>query len=171
MTLHSKEPGSSGENDDLIEIVHRLEAVTRGCETQEFILRRNEMGQLGFHVQQDGVITEVEPCGFAAKAGLKQGSRLVEVSRPWKSAFYLSKSFISTSAMNETIHVLSNDYYMVVMAATYPMYTAALNGKMNRSVMIAVFNVYAVSVTEFFIIVGRNPLINCFCRFFMFLDL
>ena len=95
VTLHSKDPGSSGESDDLMEIVHRLEAVTRGCETQEFILRRNEMGQLGFHVQQDGVITEVEPCGFAAKAGLKQGSRLVEVSLTMKSTFCFTKSFVN----------------------------------------------------------------------------
>jgi len=65
--------------DDLSEVKQRLEAVTQGCETQDFVLRRNEIGQLGFHVQQDGVITEVESCGYAAKAGLKQGSRLVEV--------------------------------------------------------------------------------------------
>ncbi|CAG7823044.1 unnamed protein product [Allacma fusca] len=45
VTLHSKEPASVGENDDLVEIVSRLEAVTR------------------------------------AKAGLKQGSRLVEICK------------------------------------------------------------------------------------------
>lgn len=78
--MYSKEIGyGSVEVDDLSEIVQRLEIVTQGCETQDFILRRNEIGQLGFHVQQDGVITEVEQCGCAAKAGLKQGSRLVEV--------------------------------------------------------------------------------------------
>ena len=49
MTVHSKEPG---ENEDLMEIVSRLESTTKACETQEFILRRNELNQLGFHVQQ-----------------------------------------------------------------------------------------------------------------------
>jgi hypothetical protein len=37
------------------------------------------MGQLGFHVQHDGLITEVENFGYAWQTGLRQGSRLVEV--------------------------------------------------------------------------------------------
>lgn len=37
------------------------------------------MGQLGFHVQFEGLIADVEPSGFAWQAGLRQGSRLVEV--------------------------------------------------------------------------------------------
>ena len=37
------------------------------------------MGQLGFHVQFEGLIADVEPSGFAWMAGLRQGSRLVEV--------------------------------------------------------------------------------------------
>ena len=43
-------------------------------------LRRNNAGQLGFHVQFEGLIADVEPSGFAWQAGLRQGSRLVEVS-------------------------------------------------------------------------------------------
>ena len=37
------------------------------------------MGQLGFHVQFEGLIADVETSGFAWLAGLRQGSRLVEV--------------------------------------------------------------------------------------------
>ncbi|ODN05612.1 Signal-induced proliferation-associated 1-like protein 1 [Orchesella cincta] len=78
VTIYGKETSSISEGD-LQEIVNRLEIVTKGCETQEFVLHRNEVGQLGFHVQQDGVITEIESSGHAASVGLKQGSRLVEV--------------------------------------------------------------------------------------------
>lgn len=46
---------------------------------QDLVLRRNPAGLLGFNVQQDGVITEVEPYGLASQAGLRQGARLVEV--------------------------------------------------------------------------------------------
>ena len=42
-------------------------------------LRRNNMGQLGFHVQFEGLIADVENSGLAWQAGLRQGSRLVEV--------------------------------------------------------------------------------------------
>ena len=37
------------------------------------------MGQLGFHVQFEGLIADVEPSGYAWQAGLRQGCRLVEV--------------------------------------------------------------------------------------------
>ena len=43
--------------------------------------RRNQLGQLGFHVQHDGLITEVENFGYAWQTGLRQGSRLVEICR------------------------------------------------------------------------------------------
>ncbi len=36
---------------------------------------------MGFHVQHDGLITEVENFGYAWQTGLRQGSRLVEVNR------------------------------------------------------------------------------------------
>ncbi|CAL8090539.1 unnamed protein product [Orchesella dallaii] len=78
VTIYGKETSSISEGD-LQEIVNRLEIVTKGCETNEFVLHRNNKGQLGFHVQQDGVITDIETSGYAASVGLKQGSRLVEV--------------------------------------------------------------------------------------------
>jgi len=69
----------SRSREDLTEIICRLENLSKGCETQRFTLARNDKGQLGFHVQQDGVVTEIEPTGCSAKSGLIQGSRLVEV--------------------------------------------------------------------------------------------
>ncbi|XP_069739268.1 signal-induced proliferation-associated 1-like protein 3, partial [Phaenicophaeus curvirostris] len=55
--------------------------VTGGCEAVEMTLRRNGLGQLGFHVQADGTVAEVEDYGFAWQAGLRQGSRLVEICK------------------------------------------------------------------------------------------
>ncbi|XP_053553744.1 signal-induced proliferation-associated 1-like protein 1 [Bombina bombina] len=67
--------------DDIKEIVKRLEIITKGCETVEMTLRRNGLGQLGFHVNYEGIVAEVEPYGYAWQAGLRQGSRLVEICK------------------------------------------------------------------------------------------
>ncbi|XP_077469244.1 signal-induced proliferation-associated 1-like protein 2 isoform X4 [Stigmatopora argus] len=67
--------------EDIREMVQRLEVTTRGCETIEMTLRRNGLGQLGFHVNFEGIVADVEPFGFAWKAGLRQGSRLVEICK------------------------------------------------------------------------------------------
>ncbi|XP_036980473.1 signal-induced proliferation-associated 1-like protein 2 isoform X5 [Acanthopagrus latus] len=67
--------------EDIREMVQRLEITTRGCETSEMTLRRNGLGQLGFHVNFEGIVADVEPFGFAWKAGLRQGSRLVEICK------------------------------------------------------------------------------------------
>lgn len=58
-----------------------FQIATRGCETTEMTLRRNGLGQLGFHVNFEGIVADVEPFGFAWKAGLRQGSRLVEICK------------------------------------------------------------------------------------------
>lgn len=50
-------------------------------QTTEMTLRRNDVGQLGFHIHYDGIVSDVEPYGFAWKAGLQQGSRLVEICK------------------------------------------------------------------------------------------
>lgn len=55
--------------------------VTRGCEAGEMTLRRNALGQLGFHVNFEGVVADVEPFGFAWQAGLRPGCRLVEICK------------------------------------------------------------------------------------------
>ena len=47
----------------------------------EMTLRRNGLGQLGFHVNFEGIVADVEPFGCAWKAGLRQGSRLVEICK------------------------------------------------------------------------------------------
>ncbi|XP_038621413.1 LOW QUALITY PROTEIN: signal-induced proliferation-associated 1-like protein 1 [Tachyglossus aculeatus] len=65
--------------EDIREIVRRLEFVTKGCESVEMTLRRNGLGQLGFHVNYEGIVADVEPYGYAWQAGLRQGSRLVEI--------------------------------------------------------------------------------------------
>ncbi|XP_064343943.1 signal-induced proliferation-associated 1-like protein 2 isoform X1 [Camelus dromedarius] len=67
--------------EDMREVVQRLGIMTRGCETVEMTLRRNGLGQLGFHVNFEGIVADVEPFGFAWKAGLRQGSRLVEICK------------------------------------------------------------------------------------------
>ncbi|XP_068601225.1 signal-induced proliferation-associated 1-like protein 3 [Brachionichthys hirsutus] len=66
---------------DVREVVQRLKSLTVGCETVDMTLRRNGLGQLGFHVRLDGTVAEVEEYGFAWQAGLRQGSRLVEICK------------------------------------------------------------------------------------------
>ncbi|KAM4697109.1 signal-induced proliferation-associated 1-like protein 3 [Rhinophrynus dorsalis] len=70
-----------GNAEDIKEIVQRLKIMTTGCETVDMTLRRNGLGQLGFHVKYDGTVAEVEDYGFAWQAGLRQGSRLVEICK------------------------------------------------------------------------------------------
>lgn len=50
-------------------------------QTQEMTLKRNGLGQLGFHIQMEGIVTDVENYGFAFEAGLRKGSRLVEICK------------------------------------------------------------------------------------------
>ncbi|KAK6294908.1 hypothetical protein J4Q44_G00341340 [Coregonus suidteri] len=71
----------SNNTEDFREVVKRLENLTKGCETSEMTLRRNGLGQLGFHVNYEGIVAEVESYGYAWQAGLRQGSRLVEICK------------------------------------------------------------------------------------------
>lgn len=71
----------SNNTEDFKEVIKRLENLTKGCETTEMTLRRNGLGQLGFHVNYEGIVAEVEPYGYAWQAGLRQGSRLVEICK------------------------------------------------------------------------------------------
>lgn len=68
-------------SEDIKEIVQRLQFVSKGCESVEMTLRRNGLGQLGFHVNYEGIVADVEPYGYAWQAGLRQGSRLVEICK------------------------------------------------------------------------------------------
>uniref|UniRef100_A0A8C8JMG4 Signal-induced proliferation-associated 1-like protein 1 n=1 Tax=Oncorhynchus tshawytscha TaxID=74940 RepID=A0A8C8JMG4_ONCTS len=67
--------------EDFGEVVKRLELLSKGSQTTEMTLRRNGLGQLGFHVNFEGIVAEVEPYGYAWQAGLRQGSRLVEICK------------------------------------------------------------------------------------------
>lgn len=67
--------------DEIAEIASRLKAVTDGCETQEMLLRRNQTGQLGFHVNHEGIVTDVEPYSSAWQVGLRQAFRIVEICK------------------------------------------------------------------------------------------
>ncbi|ENN78428.1 hypothetical protein YQE_05105, partial [Dendroctonus ponderosae] len=79
MIIHMRD--TLGDTDELVEIMSRLEAVTNGLKAKEFSISRNIMGQLGFHVQPDGIVTLVENQGQAWQAGLRQNSRLVEICK------------------------------------------------------------------------------------------
>lgn len=70
-----------GDRDEQLEVIERLRAVSNGCGALELSLHRNSMGQLGFHVQPDGIVTQVEINGQAWAAGLRQGYRLVEICK------------------------------------------------------------------------------------------
>ncbi|XP_035986059.1 signal-induced proliferation-associated 1-like protein 2 isoform X2 [Fundulus heteroclitus] len=68
-----------GRWEDSQEITQRLQMVTRGGAATNVTLRRNRLGQLGFHVNVEGVVADVEAHGFAWQAGLRPGCRLVEI--------------------------------------------------------------------------------------------
>lgn len=63
----------------LAALLQRLAAVTPGCETQEHLLR-GPPGERGFAVQEEGIVTEVDMYGPAWAAGLRQGSRIVNIA-------------------------------------------------------------------------------------------
>uniref|UniRef100_A0A3B3YY37 Signal-induced proliferation-associated 1 like 2 n=1 Tax=Poecilia mexicana TaxID=48701 RepID=A0A3B3YY37_9TELE len=65
-----------GRWEDSQEITQRLK-VSRALIA--VTLRRNRLGQLGFHVNFEGVVADVEAHGFAWQAGLRPGCRLVEI--------------------------------------------------------------------------------------------
>uniref|UniRef100_A0A914ZJN7 Signal-induced proliferation-associated 1-like protein 2 n=2 Tax=Parascaris TaxID=6254 RepID=A0A914ZJN7_PARUN len=65
---------------ELVTLLRRLECVTKGDEAKEIIFRRAKAsGSLGFHLEDEGVVTEVEMYQTAWKSGLRQGSRIVEI--------------------------------------------------------------------------------------------
>ncbi|CAN9510040.1 unnamed protein product [Ophioblennius macclurei] len=68
-----------GRWEDLHEITYRLQLVTSGAATMEMTLRRNLAGQLGFHVNFEGIVADVEAHSPAWEAGLRSGCRLVEI--------------------------------------------------------------------------------------------
>ncbi|XP_061462640.1 signal-induced proliferation-associated protein 1 isoform X2 [Rhineura floridana] len=99
-----------GQASDIRDIVHRLQLVTRGCETRELTLLRNGVGQLGFQMDPEGFVTEVERFTFAEKAGLQPGARLVRVcERPLPSLSHAQTGELLRTAKKVTITVVPPD--------------------------------------------------------------
>ncbi|KAB0390863.1 hypothetical protein E2I00_001101 [Balaenoptera physalus] len=73
--------GTTFRKSDVFRDFLLAKVMTNGWETVDMTLRRNGLGQLGFHVKYDGTVAEVEDYGFAWQAGLRQGSRLVEICK------------------------------------------------------------------------------------------
>uniref|UniRef100_A0A0K0FAP0 Signal-induced proliferation-associated 1-like protein 1 (inferred by orthology to a human protein) n=1 Tax=Strongyloides venezuelensis TaxID=75913 RepID=A0A0K0FAP0_STRVS len=75
-------------------LLKRLGSVTNGDEAKEMILRRSKISEaLGFHIQDEGVVTDVEMYHPAWKAGLRQGSRIVEIDNISVSTMSLDQMF------------------------------------------------------------------------------
>ncbi|EJD75290.1 rap/ran-GAP family protein [Loa loa] len=65
---------------ELSALIRRLEGVTKGDEAKEVLHRRSRVSDnLGFHLQEEGVVTDVEMYHTAWRCGLRQGSRIVEI--------------------------------------------------------------------------------------------
>uniref|UniRef100_A0A158Q804 Rap-GAP domain-containing protein n=1 Tax=Elaeophora elaphi TaxID=1147741 RepID=A0A158Q804_9BILA len=65
---------------ELTALIRRLECVTKGDEAKEVLHRRARASDsLGFHLQEEGVVTDVEMYQTAWRCGLRQGSRIVEI--------------------------------------------------------------------------------------------
>ncbi|KRZ26795.1 Signal-induced proliferation-associated 1-like protein 2 [Trichinella pseudospiralis] len=71
------------DDDGLIlnDIITRLKMVTKGYETQEMILRHSPSDVLDFRIQYEGIVNDVDMYGSSWLAGLRQGSRIVEISK------------------------------------------------------------------------------------------
>ncbi|KAM8946313.1 signal-induced proliferation-associated protein 1 isoform 2-T2 [Pelodytes ibericus] len=65
--------------EEVNQIVKRLQVVSGGCETREIPLLRNGLGQLGFSADSGGFVTEVERFSMAETVGLSPGARLVAI--------------------------------------------------------------------------------------------
>uniref|UniRef100_K7F6Q9 Signal-induced proliferation-associated 1 n=1 Tax=Pelodiscus sinensis TaxID=13735 RepID=K7F6Q9_PELSI len=99
-----------GQGDEVKDIVHRLQLVTRGCETRELTLLRNGLGQLGFQVDNEGFVTDVERFTFAEKAGLQPGARLLPVcERALPSLSHAQTSELLRTAKKVTITMVPPD--------------------------------------------------------------
>ncbi|KAL3083362.1 hypothetical protein niasHS_011164 [Heterodera schachtii] len=70
-----------GSERELGLLLKRLASVTNGEEAKEVILHKNKaLGEsFGFHVQEEGIVTDVDMNKSAWRVGLRQGSRIVEL--------------------------------------------------------------------------------------------
>ncbi|CAE1170042.1 SIPA1L2 [Acanthosepion pharaonis] len=113
---------SSGESYEVVDIVSRLSGVTRGCQTQEMTLRRNDIGQLGFHIQAEGIVTEVEHYGFAWEAGIRKEYSL-SLSSPFLSPLRFSppvSSFLSLSLLSVSLSLSPLRFSLLSVSLSSP---------------------------------------------------
>uniref|UniRef100_A0A3P8W8E1 Signal-induced proliferation-associated 1 n=1 Tax=Cynoglossus semilaevis TaxID=244447 RepID=A0A3P8W8E1_CYNSE len=65
--------------EDILEVVHRLELVTRGCEALEVTPLRDGVGQPGFIMNEEGFVTELQRFCYAESGGLQLWARVVRL--------------------------------------------------------------------------------------------
>ncbi|KAK0413813.1 hypothetical protein QR680_007005 [Steinernema hermaphroditum] len=74
------ESGNSDGDAESAALVKRLETVTNGAETKELLFKRSKSyAGFGFTIEDEGIVTSVEMGQLAWIAGLRQGSRVVEI--------------------------------------------------------------------------------------------
>lgn len=80
-----------------------------------YIFSRNIMGQLGFHVQPDGIVTLVENQGQAWQAGLTQNSRLVEICKVsfFRNIWWVTQSHIHQNINKIDLEKFSKFWYVI----------------------------------------------------------
>ncbi|XP_053187963.1 signal-induced proliferation-associated protein 1 isoform X2 [Scomber japonicus] len=66
-------------NQDIKEVVQRLELVTRGCEALEITPLRDGVGQPGFLMNEEGFVTDLQRFGYAESGGLQLSARVVRL--------------------------------------------------------------------------------------------
>ncbi|CAG9536350.1 unnamed protein product [Cercopithifilaria johnstoni] len=78
--LHLRCCTADNSDRELTSLIRRLECVTKGDEAKEVLHRRARVSDsLDFHLQEEGVVTDVEMYHTAWRSGLRQGSRIVEI--------------------------------------------------------------------------------------------
>ncbi|VDP32850.1 unnamed protein product [Soboliphyme baturini] len=95
------------DDDGLVmnEIIRRLQFVSKGCETVGMILRRNPGEPLCVRIQHEGIVSEVDMYSCAWQAGLRQGSRIVEICKVSVSSLNYEK-ILELLNISSTIRLL-----------------------------------------------------------------
>ncbi|XP_062844788.1 signal-induced proliferation-associated 1-like protein 2 [Trichomycterus rosablanca] len=65
--------------EDIKEVVQRLELVTRGCEARIVTPLRDNTGQPGFQMSEEGFVTELQRFCYAESGGLQLNARVVRL--------------------------------------------------------------------------------------------
>ena len=97
-------PDQSTSVEELSLLVRRLVAVTKGCECREMTLTKPPGSQLDFHIQHEGVVVDVQMYSKCWQAGLRQGSRIVEV----RTRIFRTRLFLRMRRFTKTVSVGEN---------------------------------------------------------------